>query len=276
MALASLGVGIGARGAVGLYHVLKNNLGKPRKTRSGPALLSLPYPVAKEAGDPPAPPSPGEAAAAPPAAVNPPLEQGVLDPPTELKGIPWYGPAMMFGGLGALGLGWKGMDAVLKRRAQKDREAQIEAARHKFHKALLSQFNKPFASAPPTKFAADADELGRQLDRLYDACEKAAADKQAMNLTDLLGAVGNTYGIIGGGAGLLTGAIVYDKMKKRQQRAVLEKALQRRERRRFNQQPTEITAVPEPFHPPEFNPRKELGLLRHPPVDPEPITSLGD
>ncbi len=266
MALASLGVGLGARGAVGLYHVLKSNLGKPRKTRSGPAMLSLPYPVSKQAAED-----------SPPAGVNPPLPSGAMDQPSERYGLPLYGPAMFFGGLASLGAGWKGMDMVLKRRSQKDREAQIEAARRKFHDSLLEQFNKPFTSAPPTKFGSDeGSELGQHLDRLFDMVEKSAAEKQAINMRDVLGMGANMYGIMGGGAALLTGAIVYDKMKKRQQRAILEKALQRRERRRFSQQPTEITAVPEPFHQPEFNPRKELGLLRRPPEDPEPITTLGD
>jgi hypothetical protein len=248
LGLTALGVGAAARGAVGLYHILRNNFGKPKRTRSGPALLSLPYPVAKEALD---------------------LDTNV----TRVGGLPWYGPAMMATGLAGLGVGWKGVDMVLKRRAKKDREAQLAAARQQFHDSLVSQYDKPYAATGPFgKAAADKthrSELGYQLDRLYNAVTEKVA-----TFGDEMGQLAGGYGMAGGTLAFLTGAIVYDKMKKRQQRAILEKALQKRERRRFAQQPTEITAVPEPFHQPVFNPRAELKLLRQPPVDPEPITSL--
>lgn len=254
LSMATLGIGAGLRGAMGLYNVLKNNIGKPRKTRSGPSLLSLPYPVAKEAAE-------GE---------------NFLPEVTQVKSLPWYGPAMMFGGLASLGAGWKGVDMVLKRRAQRDREAQLGAARKHFHEALLNQYDKPYAAAGPMgKIGSDEPNLGRELDRLYDAVEKVAA-LGGLVPDDMAGQGLGWYGMIGGGAAALTGAMVYDKMKKRQQRAILEKALMKRERRRFAQQPTEITAVPEPFHQPSFNPRAEMKLLRQPPEDPEPILNVGD
>lgn len=260
LALASLGVGAGLRGAVGLYNVLKNNFGKPKRTRSGPALMGLPYPVAKTAAD-----APGH----------------FLPEVTQIKSLPWYGPAMMFGGLASLGAGWKGVDMLLKRRARKDREAQLSAARQQFHDALVSQYDKPYTAAGPVgKLAADraesgapASALGVELDRLYAGVEKAAALWGTIP-DDLAGQSLGWYGMLGGGAAALTGAIVYDKLKKRQQRAILEKALLKRERRRFNQQPTEITAIPEPFHQPAVNRLAEMRLLRQPPADPEPILTM--
>jgi hypothetical protein len=57
-------------------------------------------------------------------------------------------------------------------------------------------------------------------------------------------------------------ALVYDKARKRQRRAIIEKAIQRRDRRNFNVAPPEITAVPEPFHPakPSGDPTQSIEL----------------
>ncbi len=166
---------------------------------------------------------------------------------TTKAGIPWYGPAMLAAGMGGLAAGWKGVDSVLDHRRKRERGQELEAARQDFHDALMSQYDKPLAGVGPAKTAADAkpmEKVGAELDRLFDQFEKAAA-----TLGDLGGQLTGGYGMYAGLAGLMTGALVYDKARKRQRRAILDKAMQRRDRRKFNVSPPEIQAVPEPFHP---------------------------
>lgn len=232
LALAALGVGVGARGLAGLYNVMKRSFrGAPQ--RSGPALLPLPYPVEPD----PALDEEVEQRRRLKAASF--MEWFRGDQATSKSGIPWYGPAMLFTGLGALGLGWKGTDMLLDRLRRRQTEEEVEKARGEFRKALLQQYSRP-----PQKIAAWQDSLDRTYDMLQSLLLKLP-DKQAQ-LADWAGKATNVYGMVGGLGALITGMLVYDRARKRSRRAVLEKALQRRERRKFMQQPTEIYAVPEP------------------------------
>lgn len=249
VALATLGAGAAGRGVVGLLNVLR---GRPKKTRSGPTVLPLPYP----AETPPAmmPPIPEEEKVG-----------GFLagDAAATKSGIPWYMPAMMLGGLGGLGLGWKGVDAIINRRRKADRESELNTVRQEFHDALLGQYDAPIkVPSMNVKKAGDdtMQKVGEALDRLYDQVSNTFAAlhepraplsalggmKRAVDWANLAGGATGAYGTYAGLASLMTGALVYDKMKKRSRRAVLEKALQRRQRRQFMQSPTEIYAVPEP------------------------------
>lgn len=174
------------------------------------------------------------------------------------SGIPWYGPAMLLGGLGGLGLGWKGMDKVLDARRQKQMDGELESARQQFHDALLSQYDKPVSLHPElmkSKSAADATmvKVGEELDAVYDkylaamaAEEKQPTEKRALDLSNMAGQAAGGYGMYAALSGLLTGSLVYDKMSKRSRGSVLNAALKKRQRRRFMQQPTEIYAQPEP------------------------------
>lgn len=176
---------------------------------------------------------------------------------TSKSGIPWYGPAMLLGGLGGLGVGWKGMDAVLDARRKKQMEGELVTARQQFHDALLGQYDKPVELHPELmKKSADEqtmEKVGRELDALYDkfvgavrAEEKNPTEKTALDLSNMAGQAAGGYGMYAALSGLLTGSLVYDKMAKRSRRSVLESALKKRQRRRFMQQPTEIYAQPEP------------------------------
>jgi hypothetical protein len=176
---------------------------------------------------------------------------------TSKSGIPWYGPAMLLGGLGGLGLGWKGMDSVLDARRKKQMEGELVTARQQFHDALLGQYDKPVELHPELmKKSADEatmEKVGRELDALYDkfvgavtAEEARPTEKAALDLSNMAGQAAGGYGMYAALSGLLTGSLVYDKMAKRSRRSVLESALKKRQRRRFMQQPTEIYAQPEP------------------------------
>jgi len=267
-----LGVGAGARGAVGLHHMLRQNMAGARST-AGSAMLPLPIPAEEEDEDVPK----RKAAMDKEATPVPWLLGGDA---TTKGGIPWYGLSMLAGGLGGLGLGWKGVDAVMESRRKTEREQALDSARQEFHDALLSQYDKPKAVAksagdhtfkgedcPKCGASMEGDPysgacnscghkwgekkaLDEALDRLYDAfVEKQAAlsDYLGQGSSNVLGQAMGGYGMYAGLSSLLTGAVVYDKMRKRSRSAVLQKALQRRDRRKFNQSPTEIFATPEPI-----------------------------
>lgn len=182
------------------------------------------------------------------------------DAATTKSGIPWYGPAMLLGGLGGLGVGWKGMDALIDARRKKEMEGELESARSQFHDALMSQYSKPVKMHPGLIPGADKEgadstmtKVGQALDVLWEKLSAALAEeenrptaKQAFDLSNAAGQLAGGYGMYAGLSGLLSGALVYDKMQKRSRRAVLESALKKRQRRRFMQQPTEIYAQPEP------------------------------
>lgn len=234
LALAGAGVGVGARGLLGLYNMLKRNLVDP-KTTHGPAVVELPVPVEDEEkraglGDF----FSGEGA-------------------TAKAGIPWYGPAMLFGGMAGLGAGWKGMDALLDARRRADTAAELNDARQNFHDALLAQYARPvqptgslrIKKEEKEKAAADLEKVAEALDGLYDDFA-AILEKRAElpTFSDAAGALTGGYGMYAGLTGLLSGALIYDKARKRSRQAIIEKALQRRARRQFTQQPTEIFAVP--------------------------------
>lgn len=226
--LATLGIGAAGRGVVGLAQLLTRN--KQRKPRTGPATLSLPYPV--KAG----------------------LDtRGFLsgDNAATKSGVPWYGPAMMLSGMAGLGLGWKGMDHVLDSRRKAETNNDLESARKDFRAALLSQYDtsKMAADEPMAKASAALDTAFEKFAGLIEALDKAPAQpmvKTSVDWANLGGQALGGYGVYAGLSGLLAGSLLYDKAKKRSRSAIINKALQRRQRREFMQQPTELYATPEP------------------------------
>lgn len=232
--LTALGVGAAGRGLIGLVQMLRAN--RQKKTRSGPTHLPLPYPAlaSKTAG-----------------ILDTAQDFGAGNMASSKAGIPWYGPAMMLGGLAGLGAGWHGVDKILNSRREQAIKRNLEDARQEFHDALLSQYAEPIKTHPGLLKKANTDttmaEVGRALDGLFDSVNMhiAAIEKRGFDLPNAAGVAAGGYGMWAGLSGLLTGAYMYDKMSKRSQRAILEKALQKRQRRKFMQSPPEIYAVPE-------------------------------
>jgi hypothetical protein len=153
------------------------------------------------------------------------------------------------------------MDAIIDKERKRSMDDELESARSEFHDALLGQYDKPVSLHPELikKKASDDTmvKVGEALDGLYDQFiaamrneEERPTTKQALDLSNLAGQAAGGYGMYAGLTGLLTGALVYDKMSKRSRRSVLESALKKRQRRRFMQQPTEIYAQPEPVEIP--------------------------
>lgn len=229
LAMAALGLGAAGRGAVGMLNSFRRD--RAKKPRGGPQLLPLPYP-----------------------------EKGANflagDNAADKMGIPWYMPAMLMAGTAGAGIGWKGVDSVLQSRRKAETDDELTKARKQFHDALLSQYDAPLqtagsmsikpklASEEPstmTKVGASLDELWGQVTLLL---------KQGIDLNNLGGTATGMYGAYAGLTGLMAGSFIYDKVSKRSRRAIIEKAMQRRDRRNFMQRPNEIFAVPEPVHMP--------------------------
>lgn len=279
LGLAMLGLGAAGRGAVGLAGLLKRNL----STRSGPAVITLPYPV--EDDDEPAARKLKAAAADNPGGR---VYEKVAFDVTRKTAIPWYRPAMMLAGLGGLYGGWKGVDAALDAQRAASRKREVEEARQEFHDALLAQYDKPIKSSPlqlPKKAAQDtAESVAGRLGRVFDRLEKVAQAvkddvlagrpsrlaggtvKAAGRLSDIGGEATGLYGTYAALSGLATGALVYEQARKRQRRAILDKALKRRERHRYYTAPPEIVALPEPVRAmPKPNLKAEMKSLAAPP-----------
>lgn len=168
-------------------------------------------------------------------------------------GIPWYWPATMLGGLGALYGGWKGVDAVLDARRKKERTRELTDAQSAFHDALIGQFDAP------VKLKTAAASLAADLDAAHAGLFKVAT------LGDLAGQATGMYGTYAGLTALAAGIMAYQKARKRQRRSVLEAALNERERRNYLTAPPELAAVPEPVKQlPKPSFKEQMALVADP------------
>ena len=274
MGLAGFGVGAGARGLYGLFNLVNRRRG-PEEVRPV-GRIETGFPVEEEeekiAGAPPvemlpsesgvlAPSLPHATPTAPP--MGPPAVEGG-DIPAEggdaplavakqagyfadlLKGeksqsktgIPYYLAGTVGAGAGGAYGGWKLMDMLLDRRRMQAQEDDLEKAREDFQQALVSRHSRG-------KKASADNTLGEDLDLLFDtlSVKCAALEKKAQEGTptgNALGTVLDYYGLYAGGTGLLGGVLMYNAAKKRQRRALLEKAKEERERQRFEKQPPRI------------------------------------
>jgi hypothetical protein len=232
--LGGVGVGAAVRGLNGLYNTVRRNVSGPSST-SGPRMLPVPVLDDEE-----------EKLAS--------LGQAVGDffsgrMATSAGGIPTFYPAAMLAGIAGLAGGWQGTDALLDSRRRSDQAAELDAARSDYEKALLKQGD------------ANASELGRDLDSLFQVCSDLAVnhpEKTASLLdaakdvatrvgTPLAGAAlgasalgadnaGKTVGMALTAPTLLalaTGAATYGFTRGHQQEELLQKAVQRRRARQL-------------------------------------------
>ena len=128
------------------------------------------------------------------------------------------------------------MDYLLDKRRKGDLDAELEQAKQEYEAALMANSHG--------KMAADGT-LAADLDRLYDAVsEKKAAEKQATSMADWAGFGLGNYGVYAGASGIAGAALAYNWAKKRQRRALIEKALKERRKRRFSSQPAAMYVRP--------------------------------
>jgi hypothetical protein len=221
---------------VGLFNTFGRD--KPKKPRNGPASFSMQYPAQ-------------------------PKIAGYMEDignfaggssATSKSGLPWYTPAMMGAGLAGVGLGWKGLDVLLEKQRNNEREKQLGKARQQFHDALMSQYNSPVPTHPDLldktgSAPVTMEKVGQALDQVWYKFSNLLGEtleKESFDLGNAAGAATGMYGAYAGLSGLMAGAFIYDKIKKRSRGAILDKAMERRRRREFMQRPTEINAIPEP------------------------------
>jgi hypothetical protein len=269
MGLAGFGLGAGARGLYGLLSLINRRDPDPKIRPAGIERIETGFPVEEDekkvAEDTLVEQLPSESGVLAPSLPHATPTAPPMGPPAvggddihlaEAKQASWLGDLLMgrhaqsklgipyylaggmsAGGGGAYG-GWHAMDALLDKRRKETQEEELERAREDFQEALVSRHGKT-ASADNT--------LGEDLDRLFDALtEKSAAlEKQAESpIEDAIGTLLGGYGVYGLGTGLLSGVLMYNAAKKRQRRALLEKAKEERARQKFERQPPRIEAIP--------------------------------
>jgi hypothetical protein len=137
----------------------------------------------------------------------------------------WYPAGTILGMGGGLYGGWKLLDSIMDTRRQQVQEDELEQARTQFRSALR-----------PEKHAS---ALGSDLDALYDTLQEKRA-----SVGGTLRKLQAGYGVYAGLSGLLSGMWMYERAKKRQRRALLEKAKKQRLRERYQSRPPQIFAVP--------------------------------
>jgi hypothetical protein len=218
--LYGAGLGAAGRGAHGLYNLFRRNTTEPKNTGHG-VEMPLPYTVEDE-----------EKTAAS-------GDSYFGSPVTQKESLWFYYPGMLLGGLAAGYGGWKGVDAVLDKRRKGEIEDELEGEKSKFRQALLKSYDKPYS----TKAAADEGEqlvkMGEDLDALFDTFQ----EKQA-TVGDMIGKGLGGYATYAIPTALLAGYAAYAAGKKRQRKAVIDKALKQRNRRRSMQQPAPLFATP--------------------------------
>lgn len=170
---------------------------------------------------------------------------------TEVDGLKMYAPGMLLaGGLGAYG-GWKGIDMLLDQQRKKKTQQELEEAKATYSDAMRRMYKRS------SECSTIGEQLGYQLDRLYDLMQKSAGawdwmKTQASNMNSAFDdAFPNAKGM-GSGAALAyaiptTAAgyhIVNSVMDKSSKRKLLEKAMQERARRQNAVRPAELYAVP--------------------------------
>jgi len=222
----AVGVGAGLRGLTELYRLGAKALPKKRKVLSAPSAIYAQMPVPRRDET-------EEKQGTVKTVVQDLVDFGLGRKSQTREGMPWFGPAAvgipLAGGVG----GWKFMDWLLDKRRKGQIEAEVEAAKVEYEKAL--------AEAQGVKRSADS-ELGRTLDRLYDLL----TEKTAGTGTDIAGALAGLYLLGAGGAAGLSGYAAYNWTKKRSRQAIIDKALKSLKRKQQMQQPAPILVQPVP------------------------------
>ncbi len=233
MMLAAGGLGLGARGLLGLNQTMKRTA-KPTQAFS-PGMIPVSVPLPEEEEDP-------AKFAWTFSGAGESLSDGIGQAitgvgdwlkgpgPTSVAGKGWPIPVATLGGMGAMYGGWKAMDGALNSRRDSELEAEKERAKQELHQALLSQFGHK---------TAGVSELSDDLDKLYDLLEK-----EALNRSDMTG-IG--MGVAGTGAllsALAAGMAAYKHTKSRLPGALTDKATKLRNRRLANMQPSPLLAMP--------------------------------
>lgn len=221
--LAGLALGGAARGGVGLYNLVRRNL------ENSPEPETADIGFSSEEAD--------ELSKA--AGLTDILLGNSAQHPSE---VPWFPAAALAAASGGAYGGWKIFDKLMDDRRKAEQEEALETAKLRFNEALQSSTEK----------YSEDNELGRELDGLFDQVkeamsrEKAAetsemAEKMALSRTagKLLGLYG-IYALLAGGA---AGNFAYNRAKRKTGPEVLDAAMKRRKKMRSLAKPNPVYLV---------------------------------
>lgn len=141
------------------------------------------------------------------------------------KGVPWAMPAAVGAGAGGLYGGWKLMDYVLDQRRKDKLDEDLENAKSEYEAAL----------AGSSKEAADGS-LASDLDQLYDNISDYG-EKAAASWPELSGQAMGVYGTGAGVGALLMALLGYKQGKKKQRKSILARAQARKRREDYQRRP---------------------------------------
>lgn len=208
-----LGVGAGGRGIAGLLQLVSRNMKKQPRSLPKPITIDLPIHETEEE---------------PKTASMSDFLKG--DYAQSVSGVPWAIPAAIGAGTAGVAGGWKAMDYLMDKRRKGDLDIELDKAKKEYEQAL--EENNHLKTAGFNKVA-------QALNTLCDTIEQKTA-----SMADGLGTAAGLYGLYGGVSGLAAATLAYNWGKKRQRKAIVERALKERRKRRFNSQPATVYARP--------------------------------
>lgn len=241
-----LGVGVGARGLIGLIDMLRRHA-KPPQIPARRTEVTIPFPAPapeeeKTASTPAQPAQFGDdsvaskltaalGVATPESGPRGGLQGHIMgDNGSSLADMPWYGVGLPVAMAGSLYGGYKLTDWLLGKARQNELDSELEKAQQDYENALMH--NAKIGSAGGEAVASDTAVA---LDELAAAFEKDASALSAYTTALLLSML-----LTGGGAGIAT----YNWAKQRQPENVLSKAYKSRQQKLYANQPFPVRAVP--------------------------------
>jgi hypothetical protein len=209
---AGLGVGLGARGLLGLLGLGKHNV-SPEEPYSS-SVIEIDDEEEKEASTD--------------------KSSSFLDfvkgrYAETTAGVPWAMPAAVGAGAGGLYGGWKMMDYLLDKRRESRVDEELEEAKAEYEAALAD-----------TKEAADGS-FGKDLDELYNNLNMYG-EKAAASWPEISGQAAGVYGTTAGLGALLMAIMGYKHGKKKQRKRVIRKAQTSRRREEYRKRPDPLFA----------------------------------
>ncbi len=184
-------------------------------------------------------------------------EQEKLANPTEPYGLPYYWPSKIVGGgLAAYG-GFKAIDALLDKARKRKTDDKLKRRKAEYENSLLQSYKQSSDAETGTSLASSG------LDKLGEAFQQFEKHAEEDFFSKYLGMPNAKGGIIGAGLSVgIPGALLgymgmNNYMRSRSKRALLQKAIKERARRRAQSRPEEIYAIPVSQAPASQEPETE-------------------
>ena len=196
-----LGVGLGARGLLGLLGLGRHNVSQEDPYAS--SVIDIEEEEEKQAG----------------------IMDFIKGRYAEsTQGVPWAIPAAVGAGAGGLYGGWKMMDYILDQRRSSRIDEELEEAKAEYEAALAD-----------TKEAADGS-FSKDLDELYNNLT-TYGEKAAASWPEMGGQAAGVYGTAAGLGALLMAIMGYKHGKKKQRKRVIDKAQTIKRREEYRRRP---------------------------------------